>query len=127
MLGPDATFGLGPTVEVNAQDLRRTDQRPFFTEDGPTDTTVDMGFLELVWSPQGGTGRWFFTSLYNHVQSDTPVFTVRQGEPGLLQRYLTAAVGGNYMFARNLRFTSELLYDPDREDARFVMGFMSVF
>jgi hypothetical protein len=127
MLGPDATFGLGPTVEVNAQYLRRTDQRPFFTEDGPTDTSVDMGFVELVWSPQGATGRWFFTGLYNHVQSDAPVFTVRQGEPGLLQRYRTAAVGGNYMFARNLRFTSELLYDLDREDARLVMGFMSAF
>jgi hypothetical protein len=127
VFGPDATFALGPTVQVNAQYLRRTDERPFFADPGPADTRVDMGFGELVWSPQGGTGRWFFTGLYNHVAAETPVFTIRQGESGLLRRYRSAALGANYMMARNLRLTGEVLYDLDAEDMRLVAGFMSAF
>jgi hypothetical protein len=127
IFGPDATFSLGRTLEVSGQYLRRLDDQPFFASGGPSDTEVDMGFLELVWSPQGATGRWFFTGLYNHIRADQPIFTIRQGEPGFLERYRSAALGGNYMLARNLRLTSELLYDLDHEDMRFVAGFMSAF
>ena len=31
------------------------------------------------------------------------------------------------MMARNLRLTSEIMYDLDREDVRFIAGFMSAF
>jgi hypothetical protein len=127
IFGPDLTVALGPTVELNAQYLRRMDDRPFFSEAGLTDTDVDMGFAELIWGPGGTTGRWSFTALYNHIAADAPLFTVRQGEPGLLDSYRTGALGGNYLLARNLRLTSELQYDLDREDLRFVAGFMSAF
>lgn len=124
--GPDLTLSLASTLQLNAQLLRRTDERPFF-ELEQSDTDVDMGFAELVWSPQGPTGRWFFTALYNHVEADQALFSVRQGEDQLLDSYRAAALGANFMMARNLRLTSELQYDVEREGMRFVAGFMSAF
>lgn len=127
IFGPDASLSLAPTLELNAQYLRRNDERPYFSDLAVTDTDVDMGFVEAVYSPQGGTGRWFFTALYNHIDADAPVFTIRQGEAGPLESYRAGALGANYLMARNLRLTSEVQYDLDREDFRLVAGFMSAF
>ncbi len=126
MFGPDLTVPFG-AFELNAQYLRRMDERPFFSDTNPTDTEVDMGFAELLWAPEGDAGRWFFTALYNHIDAGSPLFTIRQGEAGMLQSYRSAALGGNYLMARNLRLTGELLYDLEREDFRFVAGFASAF
>jgi hypothetical protein len=127
IFGPDVTLALGPRIEVNAQYLRRTDERPFFSDVTEPDTEVDMGFAEVVWSPGGAGGDWFFTGLYNHVESDRAVFSIRQGEEGLLRRYRSGALGVNYMMARNLRLTGEVQYDVEREGFRLVAGFMSAF
>ena len=127
MFGPDLTVPLGPMAELNAQYLRRNDDRPFFATPGLTDTDVDMSFLELLWAPDGFTGRWFFTALYNHIDADAPVFTIRQGESGPLERYRAGALGGNYLMARNVRLTGEVQYDLDRDSFRFVAGFMTAF
>ena len=127
MFGPDLTVDLGAGLELNAQYLRRSDDRPYFDAPAATDTEVDMGFAELIWAPQGDPGRWFFTALYNHIEADAPIFTIRQGEPGPLARYRAAAFGGNYLMARNLRMTGELQYDLDLEDVRLVAGFMAAF
>jgi hypothetical protein len=125
--GPDATVALGPRFELNLQYLRRSDERPFFAGTDDEATDVDMGFAELVWSPQGSAGDWFFTALYNHVDADGPVVSLRQGEDGLLEQYRSTALGANWMMARNLRLTSELQYDLERESFRWVAGFMSAF
>lgn len=125
--GPDVTVHVGPTLELNGQYLRRTDQRPFFSDALEEDTEVDMGFAELVWSPEGPAGQWFFSALYNQVEADAPLFTVRQGEAGLLQSYRTGALGANFLMARNLRLTGEVQYDFERESLRLVAGFMSAF
>lgn len=127
VFGPDISIAVSPMLALNAQYLRRTDEYPFYSTALPTDTEVDMGFAELIWSPEGATGRWFFTGLYNFVEADAPIFTVRQGETGLLERYRTAALGGNYLLARNLRLTAEVQYDVDRDSYRFVTGFVSAF
>lgn len=126
MYGPDASLTVGE-VELNGQWLRRTDSRPFFADDGPLDTEVDALFAELVWSPQGPTGRWFFTGLYNRIDADAPVFGIRQGEAGLLERYESVAVGLNYLLARNFRLTGEAQVDEAREGARLIAGFMAAF
>jgi hypothetical protein len=126
MFGPDMTLTLTPGLELNAQYLRRTDDNPFFTAAG-TDTDVDMGFAEAIWGPSGPTGRVFFTALYNHVAADAPVFTIRQGEPGPLARFRSAALGANYLLARNFRLTGEVQYDLDQETYRVVTGFVSAF
>ena len=127
IFGPDLTVGLGPTLRLNAQLLRRLDDRPFFDDPIALDTDVDMGFAELLWTPQGDAGRWFFTALYNHIDADRPVFSIRQGEAGLLESYRAGALGANYLLARNVRLTGEVQYDLDRDDFRFVTGFMTAF
>jgi hypothetical protein len=126
--GPDATMSLGPTLELNAQYLRRSDDDPFFGIAGaPADTDVDGGFAELVWSPAFNAGRWYFTGLVNWLDSDEPVFTIRQGEEDPLDGYRTAAVGVNYLLRRNLRLLLEPQYDLERERARFTAGFTAAF
>lgn len=127
IFGPDLTVGLGPTLRLNAQLLRRLDDRPFFDAPSALDTEVDMGFAELLWTPEGDAGRWFFTALYNHIEADRPVFSIRQGETGLLDSYRAGALGANYLLARNVRLTGEVQYDLDRERFRFVTGFMTAF
>ncbi len=124
--GPDATVSLTPDVELNGQFLRRTDSRPFFQVDD-AESTVDAVVAELVWSPNGATGRWWFTGLYNRVWSDSPVFTVRQGEAGLLDEYETASASLSWLMARNLRMLGEVQYDLVREGFRLTAGFSSAF
>lgn len=127
--GPDATFVSGNT-EINAQFLRRTDSDPFFAE-GSGETVVDAGFVEGIWSPQGPGGRWFLTGLYNHVSSDDPVVSLRLGEQldstPYLSDYRTASVGASYLYQRNVRLLAEVMWDVDRERARFTTGFMTAF
>lgn len=123
--GPDLTLTAGP-LEVNGQFLRRTDTRPFFT-DADEKTTVDAVLAEVLWAPQGPTGRWFLTGLYNRVWADDPVFTVRQGEEELLDRYETAALGASWLMARNIRLIGETLWDFEREQARITLGLSSAF
>ncbi|MFQ5537999.1 MAG: hypothetical protein ACE5GJ_11185 [Gemmatimonadota bacterium] len=137
--GPDVTLGLGSKAEVNAQFLRRTDDNPFFLDrcpagearcdasTGDTQTTVDAFMTELILSPRGATGSWFFTGLYNRIRSDRPVFTVRQGEPGLLDEYQTVGVGAHYVKARNLRLMGEATWDFERERWRFTAGVVTAF
>jgi len=128
ILGPDLAMTIGPNVALNLQYLRRTDDRPFFDEpDGARNTTVDAAFAELVWAPGGPAGRLFVTGLYNWVSSDEPVFTLRQGESGSLQRYHSAAAGLSYLLGRNLRVSGEAQWDIEREHARIVAGITAAF
>ena len=127
--GPDATLTTG-NVELNGQYLRRTDSDPFFAA-ADAETTVDAGFVEAVWSPQGPGGRWFFSGLYNLVFSDDPVVSLRLGEqteePPLARRYQTATASASYLYRRNVRLLGEVMWDVEEDRARFVTGFMTAF
>jgi hypothetical protein len=126
--GPDATLQLSRSVELNLQYLRRTDDDPFYGEMGaPTETVVDGGFAELVWSPSAGGARWFVAGLVNWLDADANIFTIRQGEAGPLSRYRTASLSLSYLLRRNLRLLAETQYDADRERARFTTGFTAAF
>jgi len=126
--GPDLTLSLGRQLELNAQYLRRTDDRPFFDAvDGARNTTVDGAFAEVIWAPGGPGGRLFLTGLYNRITSDAPVFTLRQGESGWLARYETASVGASYLLHRNLRAMGEAQWDFEEERARLVAGVVAAF
>lgn len=139
--GPDATLPLGSIGEVNAQYLRRTDRDPYFgtctvvtpCADGvttPFSTTVDAGFAELIFWPQGPTGRIFFTGLYNLVEADRPVVSLRLAEgagPVDVARYQTASAGAHYLYRRNIRMLGEVGWDLEREQARFILGSMVAF
>jgi hypothetical protein len=142
MWGPDATIPLGSIGEVNASFVRRIDRDPFYgscsvanpcpgNETVPFGTTVNSGFAEAVLWPQGPTGRLFFMALYNWVDSDRPVVSLRLGEQdqgtGFLSKYNTAAGGVHYLYKRNIRLMGEVGWDIEREQARLILGTMLAF
>jgi hypothetical protein len=126
--GPDATLTLGAAGELSAQFLRRTDDDPFFRgEDVAETTTVDAAMAELVLWPQGPTGRLFFSGIFNWINADEPLFTVRAGEDGLLEQYTYGAAGVSWLLQRNLRLSGEAGWDFEREGARLTLGMMAAF
>jgi hypothetical protein len=126
--GPDATLQLGTLGELNAQFLRRTDDDPFFVgEDVAEETTVDAALAELVLWPQGPTGRLFLTGIFNWIDADEPVFSLRTGEAGLLDKYTYGAGSASWLLQRNLRLTGEAGWDFEAESARFTLGVMAAF
>ena len=142
MWGPDATIPLGSFGELNASYVRRVDRDPFFSTCSianpcpgnatvPFETTVNSAFAEAILWPQGPTGRLFFTALYNWVDSDRPVVSLRLGEQdqgdGYLSQYSTAAAGAHYMYRRNVRLMGELGWDLEREQMRLVLGTVLAF
>jgi hypothetical protein len=142
MWGPDATIPLGSFGELNASVVRRTDRDPFFATCSVANpcpgnattsfsTTVNSGFAEAVIWPQGPTGRLFITALYNLIDSDRPVVSLRLGEQdqgvGYLSQYSTAAAGVHYLYKRNVRMMGEWGWDFEREQMRFILGTMFGF
>jgi hypothetical protein len=142
MLGPDVTLPLGGIGELNAQYMRRVDRDPFFGQCSiaapcpgnrtvPFETTVNSAFAEAIIWPEGPTGRLFFTALYNWIDSDDPVISLRLGEQNdavpFLAAYQTASAGVHYLYRRNVRLLGELGWDVEREQARFVLGSVIAF
>jgi hypothetical protein len=142
--GADATVPLGTKTEVNLQYLYRSDGNPFFLDQcdpgdfrcasgasDPYETKVDAFLAEVILSPRGAAGKWFFTALYNFIDSDRPAFRLRLGEEsrgvGYLDRYQTAAVGAHYVRARNLRFMAEVGRDFELDRTRFTAGVITAF
>lgn len=138
--GPDATVPLGPKVELNLQYLYRRDGNPFFLDtcargdprceygaDDPVKSVVDSYMAELIASPQGAMGRWHFSGLYNRVESDRPVFTLRVGEPGFLSTYESVGLTATYLKARNLRFMAEAHRDLHADRTRLTAGVVTAF
>jgi hypothetical protein len=118
--GPDATLSFG-NIELNAQYLHRTDSNPFFAIGGP-DTEVDAAFGEVIWSPDGANGRWHVAGLYNWIDADGPIFTVRAGEEGPLSRYQSVSGSLHYLLLRNVRLLTDIGYDFEAERTRFTIG-----
>lgn len=142
VLGPDGTLGLGDVGELNFQLYRRWDDDPFLGactpaspcpggETAPFATTVDAAMAELVLWPQGPTGRWFVTGLWNWIEADAPVVSLRVGEqetaPGYLTRYNTGGAGLHYLLRRNVRLMGEGGWDFERDQARLITGVVLAF
>ena len=126
--GPDATLALGTAGELNVQYLRRTDDDPFFVgEDVAEETTVDAAMAEVVLWPQGPTGRLFFTGIFNWISADEPLFSLRTGEAGLLEKYTYGAAGVSWLLQRNLRLAGEAGWDFETEGARLTVGLTAAF
>lgn len=123
MFGFDAAVEHGP-VEVNLQYLHRDDDRPTFIFPAPR-TDVDGGFAEVVLRPRGS--RWHGFALYNLVKADTPILSVRLGEPGALRRYETITGGAGYLVRRNFRLTGEVSQNLVQGNTRWTLGFVSAF
>ena len=140
--GPDATVPLGNAGELNAQYLRRSDSDPFFgtcsvatpcpgNATSPFGTTVNSGFAEAILWPGGPTGRFFLVGLYNWVDSDQQVVSLRLGEqerdPPYLSEYRTGSAGLQYLYRRNVRMLGEAQWDFVQDQLRFVVGAMVAF
>ena len=111
-IGPDATFG-GEMWELNIQALRRQDSKP---DSVSKKITTDGGFAELLFMPNGDRSKWFFTALYNKVNSDIDRYD-----------YETATLSVSHLAARNLRIVMEYTHDIKLKKPRFVLGFVSAF
>lgn len=140
--GPDATLALGTGGELNLQFLRRTDSDPFLGgctpatpcpggATAPFAARVDAAMAELIVSPGGPMGRWYITGLYNWIDADAPVVSLRLGEeataPGYLSAYRTASLGLHYILRRNVRLLGEGGWDFESDQARLVTGFSLAF
>jgi hypothetical protein len=123
--GPDATIGYGP-LEVNAQYLRREDTNPLFVP-GAERNIVNSVFVEALYGPVGPDGRWAVAALYNWIDSDAALVSVRSGEEDLLRRYHGASAGLHYLLQRNVRLTGEAGYDIENERTRFTVGTVLAF
>jgi hypothetical protein len=136
--GPDATIALGANTEINLQLMRRWDSDPFLGScsvltpcpggaTAPFSTRVNAAIAELIYSPGGPGGRWFVSGLFNFVEADAPVVSLRLGEQdspdGFLTRYRTGAFGVHYLLKRNIRLMTEAGWNVDREQARVLTGF----
>ena len=142
VLGPDGTIPLGSVAELNFQLLRRWDDDPFLGSCSvaspcpggattPFSTTSDAAMAEVIYWPRGQGGRWWVTGLWNYLDADAPVLSLRLGEEdtalGYLSRYHTGGVGLHYVYRRNVRLLGETSWDFEREQARFVTGFSLAF
>lgn len=138
--GPDVTLTLGPKLEFNGQYLYRQDGNPFFLDrcvagDGrcefgaedPLQTEVDSYMGELLFFPDGAGGNVHFTALYNRVEANSPIFTLRVGEEGYLEKYETVGFSAQYLKARNLRLMAEVSRDLQLKRTRFIAGVVTAF
>jgi hypothetical protein len=123
--GPDATVQLAQNAELNLQFLRREDTNPLLTPGGPS-TTVNSVVGEVVLGGFGPQDRWFVTGLYNWIDADEPLLSLRIGEQdiggGYMQRYHTATGSLHYLLRRNVRVLAEAGWDIEREAPRFAIG-----
>lgn len=138
--GPDATIPFGTKLELNLQYLYRRDGNPFFLDtcsvgdfrcdfdaEDPVETEVDSWMAEVLVMPGGAMGRWHLTGLYNRIESDRPVFTLRVGETGYLDMYESAAMAATYSYSRNLRFMAEVQRDLTNDRMRYITGVITAF
>jgi hypothetical protein len=75
--GPDATLSVG-LLEINGQFLRREDSNPLFSG-LPARTTVNSAMAEVLYGPFGREGRWSVAGLYNWIDADQPLLSMRLG------------------------------------------------
>lgn len=142
MWGPDATMTLGSIGELNVQYVRRTDRDPFFGTCSPAapcpgghtqqfQTAVNSAFANATWWPQGSAGRVFVHALYNWIDANAPVVSLRLGEqattPGFLSRYETGSLALHYLLRRNVRLMGEAGWDFNRNQGRLITGTMVAF
>ena len=121
--GVDGTVDIGPSIQINAQYLERTDDNPLFLSAAPKRVTTAGGFVEAIWAVRGELGRPFVTFLYNYVDSD--IDALYGGEDSL--DYRSEAVNFSYLLRRNLRLAAEVSYREVEDEWRASAGFMTAF
>jgi len=112
--GPDLTLNLGK-LAFTGQYLIRLDSNPTFIAN--SDETKMTGICaELVFSPNYDQSNFYWTLLYNNINSD-----INDHD------YHTVAFSGTYLMARNLRIIAEFINDLEKENNMFILGLVSAF
>lgn len=112
--GPDFNISVGP-VEVTGQYLMRKDTNPLFFSNA-NEIESEGIIAEVIFAPQLDRSRFYFTGLYNRIDSDLNAYD-----------YETATLSGTYLVARNLRLIAEYTRDLENEMNRFTLGMVSGF
>jgi hypothetical protein len=101
--GPQATVSLTEMLDLSAVYLERYDSNPRF---GPVDEDLVTrgGFVEALFLPAGADGRWVLVALYNLVRSDDDAADAE-----------SAALSLQWLFRRNVRLTTEVDRDFERD------------
>lgn len=115
--GIDARYGWKDSLGLSFQYLRREDNDPFYTgteldENLQTDGTM----FELVWAPWDKESKFFFTFLYNLIDSDFDVYD-----------YESAAINVTHMIRRNIKVYGEYIRDIEVEENKLVAGLTFAF
>ena len=112
--GPDFNIAVGP-VEVTAQYMMRKDTNPLFFSNA-IEIESEGVIAEVIFAPQLDRSRFYFTGLYNRIDSDLNAYD-----------YETATLSGTYLIARNLRLIAEFTRDLRQDRNRFTLGLVSGF
>jgi hypothetical protein len=123
--GPDATVDLG-ALQINGQYLWRRDTNPLLAPVA-TESTVHSALAEVLYGPFGTDGRWTVAGLYNWIDADAPIVSIRMSEAEPRARYHSASAGLHYLLWRNLRLLGEAGYDIDQERTRLTFGAVMAF
>jgi len=127
-IGPDVNLTIGK-FEFTGQYLLRKDTNPLLIPNAESKNSSGV-IGEIIFAPQKDRSRYYFTLLYNWVDSDlkeedfatlTPYFEFQS------LQYHTATLSWTYQLARNLRFIVELTRDIELEANRGVLGIVSAF
>jgi hypothetical protein len=112
--GPDVNVAAGP-IGLTAQYLIRKDTNPLFAENATEYETKGI-VAEVMISPFLDRSRYYFTGLYNNIDSDQEDL-----------KYQTATISVNYLLVRNLRLNAEFTRDLERDSNRFGIGMVTAF
>jgi len=111
-VGPDVNLVID-RIEVTAQYLERKDTNPLFSVN-PKDYFSQGVIAEVIFSPHYQDSRYYFTGLYNRINSD-------------LYEYHSFTASGTYLISRNLRLIGEYTRDLEFDTNRIVFGMVSGF
>jgi hypothetical protein len=114
--GPDVAVELGEHLAVSGQWLWRRDSNGSFDPASVGHLDTRGAWLEAVWLPGGPNGRTSLVLLGNKVISDDPA-AERE----------SAAVGGGFLWRRNVRLVAEARYDWRADEARLSLGTVLAF
>jgi hypothetical protein len=114
--GADGTIDYEDKLQLNMQYVYREDENPWFEVAGGTRVETKGGFAELVYAPQGASGRHWIVLLYNYIDSQQKELNMNAG-----------TLSYSWLLRRNLRLLAEGTYNDTDEVFRFTGGFVSAF
>ncbi len=113
--GPDANLSYGP-LSLAVQYLVRKDSDPWFRGASGEVRTKGTVF-EATLAPHLDRSRFYWTFLYNRVESDLAEF----------EKYHTAALACTWLASRNLRLGLEAIRNLEKDHFTFVAGMTGAF